>query len=181
MGSSLPLCCAQRLQRELLEARTSLHTREKDCERVTVATEEAKRDLADAESVWRKETCDLKIALKEALATAGKKDEKNARSATHKETSQQSPVMSEAQEHSPPRPEVAIDGDPTLADESPKRSASGASNATSRGLGDDLMQRLENDANQRCSTGPPALSEKVRLINDRVEFSSRSPADGFIA
>lgn len=158
---SLPLCCAQGLQRELLEARTSLHTGEKDCEHLTVAAEQAKRDLANAESVWREETGGLKIALKEALATAGKKDENNARSATHKETSQRSPVVSEAQGLSPPRPEVAVDGDPTLADEGPQRPASGASDATSRGLADELMQSLENDANQRCTNGPPALSEKV--------------------
>ncbi|CAM9606474.1 unnamed protein product [Ectocarpus sp. 8 AP-2014] len=151
----------QGLQRELLEARTSLHTSEKDCERLSVAAEQAKRDLANAESVWREETGGLKIALEEALATAGKKYENNARSATHKETSQRSPVVSEAQRLSPPRPEVAVDGDPTLADEGPQRSASGASDATSRGLADELMQILENDANQRCSNGPPALSEKA--------------------
>ncbi|CAM9729415.1 unnamed protein product [Ectocarpus sp. 12 AP-2014] len=150
----------QELQRELLEARTSLHTREKDCERLTVAAEQAKHDLANAESVWREETGGLRIALKEALATAGKKDENNARSATYKETSQRSPVVSEAQGFSPPRPEVAVDGDPALADEGPQRSASGASDATSRGLADELMQSLESDANQRCNNGTPVLSEK---------------------
>ncbi|CBJ28074.1 conserved unknown protein [Ectocarpus siliculosus] len=151
----------QGLQRELLEARTSLHTRERDCERLTVAAEQAKRDLANADIVWREETGGLQIALEEALATAGKKDENNARSATHKETSQRSPVVSEAQGLSPPRPGFAVDGDPTLADEGPQRSASGASDATSKGLADELMQILENDANQRCSNGPPALSEKA--------------------
>ncbi|CAM9701098.1 unnamed protein product, partial [Ectocarpus sp. 12 AP-2014] len=151
----------QGLRGELLQARTSLHTREKDCERLTVSAEQAKHDLVNAESVWREETRGLKIALKEALATAGKKDENNARSATHKETSQRSPVASEAQGLFPPRPEVAVDGDPALADEGPQRSASGGSNATSRGLADELMQSLESDANQPCNNGPPALSEKA--------------------
>lgn len=147
---------------ELREARINLREAEEARERALDATEQANRRFADAESGWHREARDLRAALNEALGAAGK-DENNASCGTDVKFSKESTTRSGLQPSSPQRPRAAVTGGPVTQNEAPQTSASGASDATSRDLAEELLQKLTDETKQRRSTRQ-ALSDKVTLF-----------------
>lgn len=157
MDPSLQCCCAQAALGELRQAHISLKDAEQGRERALVDAEQTKHHIAGAESSWRREADDLRVALKEALARSCGKDKNTEHSRKAGEVSEQPAIASVAQTSPPQRPEVA------MANEGPQLSTSGASDATSQGLAEDLMQKLTYETKQRRSTRQ-ALSDKVRFL-----------------
>lgn len=138
----------------------NLKDAEKGRERALVDGEQSKNNFAAAESSWRREVDDLRVALKEALARNYGKNE----STGAEDVSKQPEIANRASPPPPPqRPESDVTGGPAMTNEGPQRSTSFVSDATSQGLAEDLLQKLTDETKQRRSTRQ-ALSGKVRFL-----------------
>ncbi len=142
--------CPQAVLGELRQARNSLKDAEEGRERALVATEQAKRHFIEVESGWRREAKDLRAALNETVRGSGK----------DAEVSQQTAGTSEVQPSSFQESQDVVAGDLATQNEAPQASASGASDATSRDLAQELLQKLTDETKQRRSTRQ-ALSDQV--------------------
>lgn len=165
MGTSLPHCCVQATRRDLLRARRSLEDAKEARQSALNAADQARRHLADSESGWRREADGLRVALNEALATANCMNEEKARPSEQREAPLQSRKASVEQISSRETPGVPATDEPAWANEGPQLSTSGVSDATSRDLAEELMQKLKDEANQRRHTRL-SLRNEVELLMD---------------
>ncbi|CAM9940375.1 unnamed protein product [Scytosiphon promiscuus] len=162
----------QATQRDLLEARSSLEDSEKA---QRTATDQARRHLADRESAWRHEADGLRVALKEALATAKIVNEGEAQSSKQREVPIQSFQASEERIASPGIDEVRNPDNPTVANEAPRISTSDTSDATSRDSAEELMRKLRDEAHQGGHTRSGACHE-ARLWTKKLNEERRKLA-----
>lgn len=163
-GPSLHNFCCQAALEELRQVRINLKDAEKVREHAHVAAEQAKHHFTSAESGWRREVENLTAALNEALARDCGKDEHHENSEKKAQAIQPSTATNWEQPSTPQQPQVASTGGPDMPNERPQQpSTSGVSDATSRDLAAELMQKLTDETKQRRSTRQ-ALSDKVKLF-----------------
>ncbi|CAM9098637.1 unnamed protein product, partial [Hapterophycus canaliculatus] len=144
---------------DLLRARSRLEDAEEARRSALAAADETKRHFADSENGWRHEADTLRETLKEALATVNSKNEEKTQPSEQREAPPQSPQTSEGRRSLPETPRVCATGNPGVANEGPQLSTSGASDAASRELAEELMRKLNNEVNQRRHT-------KLRLCDE---------------
>lgn len=164
---------AQALSDELKQARASLEDGTKDRNRALGIAEEAERHLEDAKLAWRLQTEDLKASLKDALASVVSQEKGGGPCRKEEEKNQQSQTASAIEFPIPRETAVGATGNATLMDDVREPSMRSASDTTSQGLADELLQRLTQETSQRRKSGK-ALSAKVRYSSDQNTHSATS-------
>lgn len=147
----------QVLLEEMDQARISHQDTETDRRCAAAAAEEAKRRLAEAERGWHREAHCLRVSLEDALARAESKEERKTKSP---KSVRPSPGASATGVTTPREPDVVIAR--VKPNQGRRPSVGGASDATSQGLAEELMQKLTEETSKRRSARQ-AHSDKVRL------------------
>lgn len=162
----------QILSDELKRARISLEDGTKDRNRALEVAEEAERHLEDAKLGWRLQAEDLKASLKDALARAADQEQGGGLYRKEEESLQQPQAASATGSPIPREIATSTNGNAILTSDIRDPSIRSASDTTSQGLADELLQRLTQETSQRRKSGK-ALSAKVRPSADQCTHSAR--------